>query len=734
MFEGNVIVDFDKQFKKYEEEINKKDEENRILFEEIKNNIYLIDNENFFKTEKDTAVKIIDTGIGKTYNSAYLALYKLFYTADEKIIFTTTKNENVFDFIKELHKILTIEIKNKTEKIIKFLDNFDYEKIKICQLTSFSKFNKDKIINSRIIITNHSYFYSNNHSTFNLKSTELLIHSINKNKTILLIDEFDELEKQSFIEIPLNSFYKQVKTIDKEWIEKESKNAFTSYNLKFYKDNKDSLRYTLPRNEENTIYEYIGDFQTPTYRITNKEGTQYLLNTIDDNCIIADTIEEFGRREGFYIYNQKEKNAKKWNLVRVEIIKRLTIKENCIFTDNELLKLIDINHGACIVEQQIWLTNKTRDNENNVDHEILRKFESNEEFINFCRNEIKSDALYDSLIKKLIKEGKNLYKKRLIIRRKSILNRLNCKIYKYTATPNILSNLGYNLEYCKMKAPSSLEKIDIFFIDQKIGIDKKIIAASIDKFQGKDVNVLSFVSLRTAIDNLLKSEKKSNDKYKNITCISSINDGQIDIKPHAFTLYQSTEYENTRKNVKLAYLNGTESTGKNYSDTDICFINGVHDINIASRLIITEFSTNYLDIEKASLKTIIQAGGRIERTGEKQQKYKALIIIGDSTKTINKYVESKAGNGIEYNIIKINSIDKIIKNIEDKIKKYNQGIDTDIRMDKKEKFNHDEIIKFYLDLVSDDQTEKEAKKITMDKFDIKKCYLNTLIREYKNRI
>lgn len=718
----DIALDVDNIF--FGESESKKD-----IFTTIKENISLENNEHFFNTEVNNSVKIIDTGGGKTYNSAYLLLYTLFYT-NKSIIFTTKENENLESFVSEVFKILKINIKNKSTEITEFLEKKELDKLGILKLTSYTIFVKDAIKNSRAIITNHHYFFSANHSTKYLRSTNELLKKLNKKDVTLLIDEIDELEKKSLIEIPMTKYYKFIENLNKVLVRRESKSCFAGYSLKYYQENIHNLRYTLPEQCNLVKYERVGTFEVPTYSISEKEGTIDVEDLIDENYKVVEELEDEGRREGFYIWSKKERKINPelegLNFVRVEKIFRLEKKHN---NQHEICKIINASHGAVVVEQRICLTYKETKNkkeDQKAESIKLQEFETREDFINYCKKNMTVEK-YDSVLARIMKEGRMLYKKRLIIRRKSIFDNIKIKKHMFTATPSNLKDLGYHLEEAKTNKVNTLEFIDIFFYKRKKTIDSFIFDKSLNCFKDKDINVLSFLSLKTILNEAIDNKTiRNNDKYKNICCISAMKDNDYELKSHNFNIINNENYSNINTNVKISYLNGTESSGKNYKDTDLVIINTRHDINISARVNISK-KTTITTIEDASIKTTIQACGRIERTS-KNQKYKAAIMIGEDKDLIKIFIDAKKRNGIKYNLFNMTNFEKVIKNIEDKLKFYNECDETiNINLDKRNKFNADEIINYYKTI----ENTKEAKKLTIDKFGIDRSGFYKILKEYK---
>lgn len=732
----NVDFDIDKYIENYEIEKN-------TLFEEIKRNISLTDNEYFFKSELDedgnNVVKIIDTGIGKTYQSCYLALYTLFYT-NNKVLISTTKNENVSDLKREFLKILNQKIENKTDNIREFLNNPDLEILKIATVNSVSNYTKESIIDSRIIITNHSYLFQFGHSHELRKNTKLILNHFTEND-IILIDEVDEFEKQAIINIPLNRFMKKSCTMDKKKIFKYADCFLKSNEYKYYEQHKEECRYKTAKEIKKFLYDLIGEYNEPLYRVDEFERPQSidLLKIIDSNFRTVEILKDIGRREGFEFTSKNNENL---NILRISLIKVLEFNaENERILEeldikNDFISLLKNSHGNWLVEDIIQITRKEKDEEGNVINQILiEEFENFNDFIEWIKENASIETYDKNIFPKLLKVGKLLYRKNLLVRRKGVLPVLRGKKYLFTATHSNLNKLGYSLNKENHKSRTKIEKIDIFFVEQEKNLDKTIASKALNCFVDKDINVLAFLAeQRNLKEYCLNSDTLDNNKYKNVKVVTSVKTKDNDIKSHVVALGEKTKYLNKKENVTISYLNGTESTGKNYCETDLLIINTKCVLNILGRADINGKINSITDLEDYSLKITIQACGRIERVLSENTKYKAIIMYGDSKSIVRKFVKAKEGNEINYRVYFESNFNKIIDCIERRVKKYNLGMDENINVDSRKKFNSDEIIKLYLDLVSSETTEKEAKKMTINKFAINRPYLNKILKLYSDKL
>jgi len=726
------------------------------IYHDIKQALSLDNNEDFFTTigNKEKTVKIIETGIGKTYNAAYLALYNLFNTSN-RIIIGTTKNENVEDLIKEIRKVLINNIDfNKLSDIDKDFLNSDelLNTLKIHKLTSYSGMNQDQYNSSRIIITNHSYFFTKGHSNIYSNTSQMLKESIDEN-TLIIIDEVDSFERQAYTSLDLFRFIKGNVDLSGNVKQELANNAWCTHNKKYYELNKDSLRYKLPEKNYNFRYTNVEisnfNIELPLY-VNDLEGTNNLIKIIKENTTLGEPIEDIGRREGFLI---ELPNEEKINILRTVLVSKVILNRNA--SNHPFIEFLKESNGVCIIREVIDITKKTFDLDGNPQIHYLKRLNTREEFINWCKDNFKEDAdseneenyknPYDTFLGKIMKECPQLYKDKILIRKKSFLEDISCKKYFVTATPGMLKKLEYNLEYNKQKNKCSIEIIDIFFIERNRDTDKLVIDLAL-YLTNKGINILAFVSLKQSLEHAKKIAKKDKDKIKieKASIITSIKDktifGITEIEPRRYILDENTSHEVYDKRVIISYMNGTESTGKNYSDSDLCVLNAKVEENILGRIALTPDDINILDIDIITLDKITQAASRIERTGQRNQKYKAIIMIGNDIGVARKFVENKKGNGINYNIYAKkgnqghnNNKNKIISCIERRINKYNLGIEDNVNVDSRVKINidrYEEILNYYLALIDKGVNKRKARIQTINRFKISERKLYDIMKEF----
>jgi|GEM_PF-4589782 len=716
-----------------------KREKNQVnWFEEVKNNIRLENNESFFIGEIPAPAGTkkamrYGTGEGKTYNAAYFALYNLFYTS-RKIIISTTKNENVEDLLNEIFDILKKNI-SITENLQQFLDDGIkksvgkqlLKKLGINKMVSYNQIAKENLSMARVIITNHSYFYPNGHSSYYFKNILKLMEVIGPDD-IFIIDEADEFEKMAETSIQLNDYLKTVKS-STDNILRPAKNCFASRSKDQFIKAMDEYRYELPVENTNIRFTKEGDFDTPTYVLDQTNNNLDLDQLINEFYFEKHTFEDTGRRVGMTI----DAFDNKFKLLRVfkgEYLSPNNINHYHLET-NDILRLIQNSIGATKVEQIIRLLDP-------LTEEPIIDFDTREEFISWCQKNMTINQ-YDKMIKKLMNEAKLLYKRFLTVKRKPIINKCNT-VYYITATPYNLNQLGYFVENGKSKKVNTIENIDMFFINRDISVDNLVINLATECLLNykDDINCLSFAAEKRNVEKLIKSKKYlyKDKKYSGVKVKTSINDDYlVDLKGVTAVLGEADNYECIKDYSYITYLNSPESTGKNYKVSNLCIINTQPEINALGRQLITDKYAKFIDIEVASFRTILQACGRIERADS--EKYKAIIFIGKDENIVNNYIEEKKGNGIIYNFMSDKTIKLGEKNLKHKIIKIFDHIKANINsdfeemqlsfQDSRKKYNKSEIIQYYLNLLSNN-LDKEAKKQTIYKFGIARNLLNQYIK------
>ena len=698
----------------------------------LKDNVNLDFNADFFELN---TVLSINTGGGKTYNTGYSALDTVFNKTCRQLI-STTKNENVEDLCKEIIKILK-KVINDNELTRPILERPDILQILgIYRMTSYAQLDKKILESFRIIITNHSYLFSNGHSGKLFTNTQSILEIFTSND-IIIIDEVDELEKRAIATFQVSGFLQKCKSTH-EIILKNASNFLKAYEQSYYKSNTDQLRYEIAEETKRIRYTKEGEFDTPTYSLdvnSNYKALDLIYKCFKFVCKNID----YGWRDGIKLKTSKGE----YRILRIDVVESLVFDPTVTHIDiesDELLCFIKNNQGAIIKEQIIRIYNNDED---------YFDIDNPYEFIEWCKEHL-STYQYDILYSKLSIEGSDLFKKYISVRKTCVLDMFDCQKYYLTATPFDLEYYGYNVKPGRYNRQNSIERIEIFNIKSLQSNDSAIKKILIDYCTKYSFNSLGFMGRKEKMDKLLKQKSRYKEEYhKNIRIATSIYDGTCEMQSTFFSLNEGSNHEVNYKNCTLGYLNGVESTGKNYADTRLLVLNSKPNINVLGRTIILKDSNIINPIEKASMRTIIQATGRIDRNTNLEEKYKSIIFVGDRTECIQELINYKKQNGSNTEYIfnqnesielkengkfKLDSLLNYIKAVIDNDIEGHFNIEMENRYnDIIENKKHLQLIKLYLMCMqSNGENKIDAVNTVITKFKIKKSSFYKILNRYIN--
>jgi hypothetical protein len=657
------------------------------------------ENSGFFN---QLAVMNIDTGAGKTYNCAKLMLYILNHT-NRRILFSTTKKENLADFKLELvkwiqeanEKQLNSQVINKWIK--KKKKSFDF--LGINELIEGNKLPEEQLIKNRGIITHHYYSFPKlNGITYNKKL--LFISEMFGENDAIIIDEVDELEKIALDTIPLvaYSYKKNVKyatdagaehTIKK--MSEEHMSLLPCSNIMEYKQSPERYRYLLP--EKITT----GEFYTIN-TIYNADGWELMENGSID-------IQEAFLKNAKVRYMQKCDDTSRKKFIFVKDCKYVFIRVSTtseLICDREKLNTEEAIGGylnnatravLCnqVIEVRLKAVQKKEEAKTDLkieDCKLIKRFENRESFIEWAEREL-TISEYDSLISQFCREGKELYKPYIQARRKSIFKKFDCIKYSLTASPGNLEKLGYKIDSSlKNIRTQAIDRIDVFTIEKHRQIDNLITNLMIQTKDYKQINTIGFLALKDNLDRLIASKEKIIDikEYNFLDLVTSDEVGGDNIHATRRPIHCGRSDKNYTMELRsiLTYLNGVDTTGKNYNDKNLCIINARGELNIKSRRIfgIDEIETE--PIETACVRFLTQGTGRIQRYYEDEKvktKYKAIIIFYDDAKTVQNFMETKKNSHIKFNLIDIKkkvTSKQLLEHIQNNILKYNHNKDIEV--------------------------------------------------------
>jgi hypothetical protein len=574
--------------------------------------------------KKHNQVLIMPTGSGKTFSSSVKILQTIINT-NENIMFSTTINENIDRLIDEIYKVVDESLIDKENPIIRdFLDNKRIDLLDIKTLNSSSYLSKEELLKSRCILTNHTYLYLKGMSGFYFKQME----GVSKNIQVIIIDEYHEFLEKSLIQIELNKFYLKSKDSNNQEIKKYVCNCFQTWDVEKYQKPETCYSYNHTEIYNNyDMYEFNID-----YNFNNNLKNDFLkyLDIFED--------EELERLDK--TLQVENKKGEKFHIVRYNTIKKLKTKN---LDDSFLASFIKYLEGGVFQNEILVLENE--------EGNILKRFDNRDCFLMYMKHYFKS------IYTKLLSFSSNSYKEYFIFRMKSIIDSFNCQKYFLTAT------LGMYEDMNNLKVNRDMEFIhryecnyNVYFIKKDRNIDKSIIEYT--KNIGKHIKTLSFLSTMDKITEIInkkdKDKAKDNEEYSQMDVYTSVND----LKSHNVSL-GGEKGAKTVKNARLAYMNGTESTGKNYSDTLCVIINTNQAKNIKGRLIIKDWN-NFTIIPKNKL-DLIQAAGRLDRGTAKN---KSIVFVGSDEQIARDFINAKKGHKSTYNL-KIISENDLLKELFD---------------------------------------------------------------------
>lgn len=726
---------------------NKQEIENLKLFDELKNNIDVskkLDNDFFIE---DT-VKIVGTGGGKTFQSAAKLAYNIFHN-DMFTIITTKQNSNIDDFERTFKKVVRHCLIKHTKRIDDWLesDNKGFENLFIHKLKNISPIKKDTIEKLKGVVTNHKYFYNNGHLA-EYNNNMIQIRETFKTRPMeIIVDEYESFKEIGVMVIPMNQFLAYKLDVDteekiyvksntclfpciKKLIKQEHTYQYAIENInQTIDDNEGIHEYKLDQTGKKELFKDLIKYCDPVGIVKYDSGRrkpQKIHKNTTLSYIVCDKIQQYKIKEDI------EENGLKNNF------KELLLKNEYIALVTQVIKVSDTYVEDFDVET--W----------------GRELRNIKELNDFCKasKEITDDD-YINFKDKLYNDAKEAYINNLALSMKSIIDSFECK--KYYLTANVIKDTKLNIDTTlAFQSSKSIKKIDVAIMDRTRNNDTAILD-NLDILEDQDFKTLTFVSLARNLKSIINQKTDINTSH--IVIKSVVNDGEKSV--NVDTTQSEDINDNITKTTTLAYINGTESQGRNYSKSELLILNGVVDINVKGRL--TKNADNEIiikSIEEAAAEKLRQAFGRIFR-GE--QEYKAMLILGDYEvikDIFNKYSDKYS---IKFNIEKYNkAIDRksnikkafsdIVEYFGSQFSKINdptreqrtvEHFNADLRKKNKggnnTKCDGEVVYEYYISLVKQ-QYEKNGKKpkdkdlipLIMEKFDIKERQFKTIKKKYKN--
>lgn len=722
---------------------NKENMKKMSLFNDIKNNIDVskVLDKSFFI--KDT-IKIVGTGGGKTFQTASKLAYNLFHN-DVFTIVTTKQNSNIEDFERTFKKVIKLSLNKKTKKIDDWLDSETkgLESLFVHKLKSVHPIQKDELENLKGVVTNHKYFYNNGHlAEYNKNMMTIRDHLKNKPKEII-VDEYESFKEMGVMVIPLNDFYNyklDVDTKEKIWV--KAKSCFYPCVKKLieqkhtYEIGKKNIKQSIAENEGINTY------------VLDQHGQKELELELTKYCEPSGNVKyDCGRR-----IPQKIKKNLNLSYVVCDKIQQYKLKTNIIEDGlkNNFKELLLKNEYIAVVTQIVKVSSIYVED---FDIETWGKeLTTIKDLMDYCQKDTLCDEDVALFKDRLYNNAPEAYASQLALSIKSILDSFHCP--KYYLTANVIKDnkLKVDTTLAYQSSPH-IKNIDVAVID-RIKNNDICILENLDLLKHTDFKTLTFMSLAKNVKTIIN--QKLDIDTEHIIIKSVVNNGEKTV--NVDTRQSEDIDDNITKTTTLAYLNGTESQGRNYSNSELLIINGVVDINVKGRLTVNDKNEIVVKtIEQASGEKLRQAFGRIFRGN---QNYKAMLILGDYNLISDIFKGYSDKYSIKFNLTKYNktvntnklirrSMSDIIEYFGSKFAELNDTsreqrdvdyFNSDLRKKTSIKNNNksEEIYNYYISLVEDHYKAygKKPKDLNLiplitEKYGIKERQFKAIKKKYK---
>ena len=717
----------DKSHKEYFKELNEKfknelpnkeEIENLKLVEDLRENVdmSIVFDKDFFI--KDT-VKIVGTGGGKTFQSAAKLAYNILHNKVFTIV-TTKQNSNIEDFERTFKKVIKLSLKRSTKRIDEWLetDSKGFHNVFIHKLKNVNPIRKETLEKLNGVVTNHKYFYNNGHMAEYNNNMIQVREQFEKGPMEIIVDEYESFKEMGVMTIPMNEYLNYKLDID------TNEKIFIKANSCFYPCIKKLIKpeHTYQYAKEN-INQSVNENEGINEYGLEATGDKDLYTQFNKYCDPVGIIKyDCGRRKP-----QKIHKDTTLSYIVCDKIQQYKVKDN-IPEDglkNNFKELLLKNEYIALVTQVIKVsTEYVEDFDVNI---WGRELGSIEELTNFCKHSPDlSENDFNNFKARLYQDAKECYINYLALSIKSILDSFDCP--KYYLTANVIRDNKLSIDTTlAYQSSKSIKKIDVAVIDRNKNNDTAIID-NLDLLENMDFKTLAFVSLAKHLKTIINQKTEINTSH--IVIKSVVNDGEKSV--NVDTRQAEDIDDNITKTTTLAYINGTESQGRNYSKSELLIINGVVDINVKGRLTVNEKNEIIIkSIEEAAAEKLRQAFGRIFRG---DQQYKSMLILGEYaviSEIIHGYGEKYS---IQFELHKYNkTIDRkaqlrrgmadIIEYFGSKFAELNdptreqreiEYFNADLRKKANaKKYDGEEVFKYYLSLV--DQYYKDHGKKPKDK-------------------
>jgi hypothetical protein len=613
---------------------------------------------------------LVGTGGGKTYQAAMkLIIESIIF--DKIVIFTTKDNTMLRDIQAEVAKIL----KNNCEDTLLMREllkdtGFVFTKLFIKTVTASTNLKRTELPYYKSYATNHSYFYPDGHKAgVNPKMRDIVDYLNESGKdVVVIIDEFEDFERKGMEKIDLNRWLKKTKGMNNESTKKVTNNAFTA--KAGTKEDHSPFDWAERCNKQGSSKDEKNGVSK--YNI-NRDGAYCLEDELKKYtaCEFAHK-EDHGRKYATTINGEKEfrfSHVGIYHTVKLntEQLKReIDTELEGEFKNFERLLLDADIVSAAQDSMYIWEHTDLIDES----EAIKTRIDSPEDFNRWATDNKITIEEYKTIKHQVETElGNRLFNKKLVLKQKSCLHELKkCTKYYLSASAAICSDAPIHDEL-KYKSVDNIRKMNYIWLPRKQG-DNGLIFSLVkvlnDLEKSKDIKPLLFTNERQPLKSFWSEQKKI-----------------AECRRCNFVLAEDSEDEVCGQNtdptiesvlakwITATYLNGTESQGRNYSNTELLIVNVRPRINFIGRLYGNP-ETKEMEcenIQDASFRRLIQAVGRVDRADRTKKDVEKFIIFvgGDDESKLNYDDEliqriisekSKYPYEIDYNIYKNAAVPK----------------------------------------------------------------------------
>lgn len=601
---------------------------------------------------KENTQVLVGTGGGKTYQSAMKIIESII--EGKFVIFSTKENSMLHDIEGEIKKIIK-ENCEQTELIKDLIKENEstLKKLYIYKMISSNGLNPDTLSMYRGIITNHKYFYGIGHKAGINPKFEKIIQYLNtkQDEIIIVLDEFEDYENKGHIYIPLNLWLVESQDINSKAKYIKSNNCFNQ---------KEGSK------EKHSPYDWAGRLNKQSSTKNAKGIENYTIDAHGNICLENDLVNclslvknsryDYGRR-----VEKKLKTGRAVEFIIAKKYKTIVIDNGKLLIKTERSNIEDLllNAESVTISESIPM----------IEGEDIN---SPKEFNDYAITNNYSDDEYKILKHTVEVEAgqSNIFNKILIIKQKSCLPLINnCKIFRLSAnSAKCEIPVNDDLVY---KSAEGIKKEIFIWIPRQKDIDTLIhkLHEELEKRDCSNINPLIFYGLK---NNLNSYYKKANDvnKFTGTKFITSTVEDE-DVTPK--TTDKTTE-KTVEKYITATYLNGSESQGKNYSNTELLIMNSTPPIDANGRFYwdATINETLCEKIEDASQTKLSQTSGRVDRIArDKKDIVKIIIMVGtgkvddeQAQEFVKNFVANKNKYPFDTELITYDSIKLTRKDIE----------------------------------------------------------------------